>query len=359
MSVRKFAAALAVLLLLTTGASSAQQPFNRFEVLSVLDTYLESLRQQASIPGLSAAVVKDGVILWERGYGFQDLGARIRATPDTPYLAGSVGETLAAVLLLQCVEQRHLQLDDPVTKYGVTFPDPDVTVRQVLSHTSTEGPGGAFQYNAERYTQLTTVMEACAPQSYRKSVAHRILNRLAMKDSVPGTDLKDPEFELPEGLFDDGDIDRYRRQLGKMAVPYKVDSKGRADRTQLAPMTLTAAGGLVTTVRDLAELQFALDSYLLLEEETLAAAWTPAVGRRGNPVPMGLGWFVQTYRGQRVVWHFGSIPNAYSSLVIKVPAYNLTFLLMANSDRLSAPFQLHQGDITRSVFATLFLRLFT
>ena len=148
MSARKFAAALAVVLLVTTGASSAQQPFNRFEVFSVLDTYLESLRQQASIPGMSAAVVKDGVILWERGYGFQDLGARIRATPDTPYLAGNVGETLAAVLLLQCVEQRHLELDDPVTKYGVTFPDADVTVRQVLSHTSTEGPGGAFQYNA-------------------------------------------------------------------------------------------------------------------------------------------------------------------------------------------------------------------
>ena len=124
-------------------------------------------------------------------------------------------------------------------------------------------------------------------------------------------------------------------------------------------MTLTTAGGLVTTVRDLAELQFALDSYLLLEEETIAAAWTPAVARRGTPVPTGLGWFVQTYRGQRVVWHFGSVPNAYSSLVIKLPAYNLTFILMANSDRLSAPFQLHQGDATRSVFATLFLRLFT
>ena len=74
---------------------------------------------------------------------------------------------------------------------------------------------------------------------------------------------------------------------------------------------------------------------------------------------MGLGWFVQSHRGQRVVWHFGYTPNAYSSLVVKVPAHNLTFILMANSDRLSAPFQLSQGDVTRSVFATLFLRLFT
>ena len=359
MTARKSAVALAVLLLLSSGASSAQQAFNRFEVYSVLDVYLESLRQQAGIPGVSAAVVKDDVILREKGYGFQDVTSRIRSTPDTPYLAGGVSETLAAVLLLQCVEQRRLELDVPVSKYGVSFPEPDVTLRQVLSHTSTEGPGGVFQYNPERYTQLTTVMEACAPQSYRKSVAHRILNRLAMKDSVPGTDLLAPDFELPEGLFDEEDVQRYRRVLTRLATPYKVDNKGRAEKTVLAPATLTSAGGLVTTVRDLAQLQFALDSMVLLEEDTLNVAWNPAANRRGGPSPMGLGWFVQSHRGQRVVWHYGSVPNAYSSLVLKLPAYNLTFILLANSDRLSAPFQLHQGDVNRSVFATLFLRLFT
>ena len=356
---RKIAGVLAVLMLITVSAGSAQQSFNRFEVFSVLDTYLEALRQQAGIPGMSAAVVKDDAILWEKGYGFQDVTARIRATPDTPYLAGDVSSTLAAVLLLQCVEQKRLDLDVSVRSYGVTFPDGDATLRELLSHTSTEGPGATFQYNPERYTQLTTVMEHCAPQSYRKSVAHRILNRLAMKDSVPGTDLLNPDFTLPEDLFEDGDAERYRRVLDRIATPYKVDSRGRADRTQLIPTTLTSAGGLVTTVRDLAQLQFALDSYLLLNESTVAVAWNNAVNRRGASVPMGLGWFVHSHRGQRVVWHFGYTPNAYSSLVVKVPAYNLTFILMANSDRLSAPFQLSQGDVTRSVFATLFLRLFT
>jgi CubicO group peptidase (beta-lactamase class C family) len=359
MSARKPAAALLVLLLATAVVVRAQQPFNRFEVFSVLDTYLEALRLQAGIPGMSAAVVKDDVILWERGYGFQDVGARIRATPGTPYLAGDVSGTLAAVLLLQCVEQKRIELDVPVRAYGVSFPDPLVTVRELLSHTSTEGFGGTFQYNAERFTQLTPVMEYCAPQSYRKSVAHRLLNRLAMKDSVPGTDLLDPDFQLPEDLFDEADAERYRRVLARMAVPYKVDSRGRAEKMQITPATLTTAGGLVTTVRDLAQLQFALDSYLLLSEETLSLAWSNAANRRGGSVPMGLGWFVQSHRNQRVVWHFGYTPNAYSSLVIKVPAQNLTFILMANSDRLSAQFQLAQGDVTRSLFATLFLRLFT
>ena len=62
---------------------------------------------------------------------------------------------------------------------------------------------------------------------------------------------------------------------------------------------------------------------------------------------------------ERVVWRFGLIPNAYSSLVVKLPARHLTFIVLANSDGLSNPFQLASGDVTRSLFAMLFLRLAT
>jgi hypothetical protein len=209
-------------------------------------------------------------------------------------------------------------------------------------------------------------MEYCAPQPYRKSVAHRVLNRLAMIDSVPGTDLANADLELPEGLFDASDLERYRSVLKRIAVPYRVDSKGRADRTTPAPVTMTSTNGLVTTVRDLARFEGAIvpvpDSEVapgLLLQTTLDVAWSPVSARAGQASPMGLGWFVQQHRGQRVVWHFGNVPNAYSSLVVRLPAYDLTFILLANSDRLSSPFQLQQGDVNKSLFATLFLRLFT
>src|SRR6476619_2250867 len=58
-----------------------------------LEIYLESLRVQAAIPGMSAAVVQDGEIVWERGFGFQNVAARVRATPDTPYLVGDLSAT--------------------------------------------------------------------------------------------------------------------------------------------------------------------------------------------------------------------------------------------------------------------------
>ena len=302
---------------------------------------------------MSAAVVQDGEIVWERGFGFQNVSARVRATPDTPYMVGGVSGTLAAVLLLQCAEERRLSLDEPVSTYGLSYPEGDVTLRKVLSHTSTD----VFSYSPERYAQLSTAVEWCAPQPYAKSVAHRLLERLAMKDSVPGSNLTSADAVIPEDLFDPKDLDRYRRIVERMAVPYKVDSRGRADRTEMSPAQLTPVGGLVSTVRDLARFDAALDSGVLLRDETLSVAWNPVALRDGSTGPTGLGWFVQSHRAGRVVWNFGVVPGAYSSLVLKLPDRHLSFILLANSDGLSAPFQLGSGDVTRSLFATFFLKL--
>jgi hypothetical protein len=75
-------------------------------------------------------------------------------------------------------------------------------------------------------------------------------------------------------------------------------------------------------------------------------------------MPTGLGWFVQNYNGQRLYWQFGNIPGAYSSLILKVPARHVTLILLANSDGLSTPFPLQDGDVTSSLFAKTFLKLF-
>jgi CubicO group peptidase (beta-lactamase class C family) len=368
----KALAAAAALVLIVSARPAAQKPsaFSIGSVLPTLDAYLESLRLQAGIPGMSAAIVNEGSVIWAKGYGFANLATRERATPDTPYLVGDVSETLAAVLLLQCVEQRRIDLDAQFERYGLTEPETNATLRMLLSHTTPAAASEPFLFSPGRYAWLTPLMEWCAPQPYRKSVAHRLLDRLAMRDSVPGTDLADPNLKLPEGLFDSDDLDRYRRVLAKMAVPYKVLGRGKTERTEMPVLSMNAADGLVSTVRDLAEFDIALAPILaenaddagrdgLLLPETLAAAWSPVATRTGASSPMGLGWFVQFYRDERVVWTFGNVPNAYSSLVLKLPARNTTFILLANSDGLSSSSQLPAGDVTRSPFATLFLKLTT
>jgi len=112
-------------------------------------------------------------------------------------------------------------------------------------------------------------------------------------------------------------------------------------------------------VLDIAKFDSALDRNVLLKRETLERAWTPAVSTRGQTLPYGLGWFVQRQNGIRLVWHYGYWPQSFSSLYLKVPERDLTFVLLANSDALSAPFNgLGLGDVMTSPFATAFLRAF-
>src|SRR4051812_8825040 len=109
---------LAAALAAAVTALSAQQPsdFTPGGTLPLLDAYLEPLRLQAGIPGMSAAVLSDGELVWEKGYGFQNISTRERPTADTPYLVGDMSGPLAAVLLLQCVEQRRVGLDEPISR---------------------------------------------------------------------------------------------------------------------------------------------------------------------------------------------------------------------------------------------------
>ena len=106
---------------------------------SPFESYLELLRQQAGIPGLSGAIVKDGQIVWERGFGYANVETRVVASPDTPYYIGDLTQTLSAMLLHECVEQRKIDLDDHLSKFGAQAADGDPTIRQVLSHTSGTG----------------------------------------------------------------------------------------------------------------------------------------------------------------------------------------------------------------------------
>lgn len=352
---------LAVIVLIAVLAGLALERGTQAQAQSTLpfalfERYLQSLREQAGIPGLSAAIVQDRRIVWERGFGLQDVEGSIPATPNTVYPITDVTQTFAATLLLKCVEWGTLDLDAPVRTWTTAIPESGATVRHVLTHTS-HGAHDQFKYDPARYAALTPVLDACGGEPYRTELPEEILDRLGMADSVPGADLAAPSAALQQ-LYDAATLDRYAAVLRRMATPYKVDSKGKPSRSVPPPKDLNASTGVVSTVRDLARYDAALDDWILLEPDSLALAWTNATSPVGLPLPSGLGWFVQVYNGERIVWQFGVARDAFSSLVIKVPARNLTLILLANSDGLGAPSTLAEGDVTHSLIAKLFLHLF-
>ncbi len=88
------------------------------------------------IPGLAVAVAVDGRIVYSEGFGFADLEERVPVWPTTKFRIGSVSKPLAAVALLQLVEQGKLDLDAPVQRYVPSFPDKGapITTRMLAGH---------------------------------------------------------------------------------------------------------------------------------------------------------------------------------------------------------------------------------
>ena len=345
----------ALLALLVSGAL-AQHTSGQSLTFSLLERYLDSLRQQSGIPGLSAAVVQNGNVVWEKGFGLSDIEHSIAARPDTPYHIADLTEALSSTLLLeQCVETGHLDLTDRIQQWTPSFSESGTTVRDILSHRS---PSGAFKYDAGRYATLTGVIDSCQsnPTPFRQAIAEKIFDRLTMLDSVPAQNVDDGSAD-DRAIFSDSYLARFGAILKRMALPYRV-SGGNASVNTSVSKSLNAATGAISTVRDLARYDRALDDGIPLHRDTMAAMWSSAATTGGAAMPTGLGWFVQNYNGQRVYWQFGSTPGAYSSLFVKVPGKNLTLILLANSDGLSAPFGLQDGDVNASLFARAFLRLF-
>lgn len=359
MKTRLFLATLAIgILILPSGKGEAQDfPYQVFE------RYLEPLAQQIGMPGLSAVIVHNNRIAWHKGYGFADAENKVAADLNTPYPIGGVTQAITGVLIGICVDRHLLEVDDPIRKYVPNFPT-DVRVRHLLAHAST----GRYVYDATAFTALTPVVEKCLGQPYRVAASTEVLQRLAMRRSVPGLDLARQEGEAARALFDPGVAERYNQVLREVAVPYRIRN-ARYARSEYPSYGLDAAGGLVATAQDLAGFEGSLDDpdNVPLDLSTLTKMWSQQVFPTGIFVnnsevtfstPTGLGWFVQNASGVPLVWTFGHIRDAASALIVKMPSKNLTLILLSNSGGLAAGYNFESGDVTSSPFVKVFLRLF-
>jgi CubicO group peptidase (beta-lactamase class C family) len=324
-------------------------------VLSRFTDYLEALRTQAGIPGLAAAIIGRDTVTWERAFGQQDLDRNIAMRLDTPFELDGTTQAIMGSLLVRCAADGRLSLGDPVSKFAPSSPEAGAALWQFLTHTTPAGNSLTFSYRPERLGPLSGAVASCTDLPFRTGIAS-VLDRLAMTDSVPGSDILGGTATA-EG-FTASALQRYASVLARLATPYTVDARGRATASANMRSTLTPYSGMISTVRDLEQFDLALKSGFLLSPEWLSVAWTPPKDATGKPLPHAYGWFVQDYNGERIVWQFGVSDNGTSSMIMTVPRRATTLILLANSPGLARPFSLANGDITVSPFARLFFSIF-
>ncbi|KAA3608051.1 MAG: class A beta-lactamase-related serine hydrolase [Planctomycetota bacterium] len=105
-----------------------------------LDTYIQGRMNRAHVPGLSACIVKDGSVVWAKGYGYADLSNGIPVDTDTAFLLASVSKTVTATAVVQLADLGWIDLDDdisawlPLNAQNPRNPGTPIRFRQLLSH---------------------------------------------------------------------------------------------------------------------------------------------------------------------------------------------------------------------------------
>jgi len=297
---------------------------------------------------MGAAIASNGRIAWEKPFGLADISANTLVRDATTFHMASLTKLFATVVLLRLVDSGLVALDDPVSKYGVQLSSPGtIRVRHLMSMTSGGAtPGEQFQYNGDRFALLDGVIRQSSGRTFADLVSGWIITPLGLSHTAPNVD--DPAAFQYSGK----DAASYR---ASMAKPYAL-ANGEVRPSQYPPH-FSVAAGLISSAADMAKFSLGLDGGSLLGAASRTRMYTPVQNSRGETLPYALGTFSQVYQGVRIVWAYGYW-TANSSLIIKVPERGLTFVVLANSDRLSSPYPLGSGALLESPVAREFLNAF-
>jgi CubicO group peptidase (beta-lactamase class C family) len=354
---------------LTSVPASAQSDAAK---LAEFDAFAREYREQHDVLSMSYAIVKDGRLLVATGIGWQDHDAEEPTTADTSYLVASITKTFTAATLLAMDADGILDLDDDFTRLsdwkqrcawldtgpvifgggkpledGYTPPRIDcaakITLRQVLQMRVLGTPGSNFLYNPIVFGRLANWVEEKTGKPWAHWVRHYVIDKAGLTNIAAG-------WRDANG----------GTALLNLAPPFR-HAKEEEDRLAPSPLPnpeLNASSGIIASAVSLADYAIALDAGRILSPALLREMWTPPTDPDGRPASYALGWWTQTWRGQKLVWHAGWWPDAYAGLLLKVPAKGLTLVVLGNTDGLNWPNRLQVAEIEKNSLAVKFLELF-
>jgi CubicO group peptidase (beta-lactamase class C family) len=341
----------AILAALTLTAAAQAQTVDSIDpaLRSRIDRVAAQVLEQTGVPSASVAVVKGDKLVYTHAYGQARLDPPLPATPEMRYSIGSISKqfTAAAILLLQ--QDGKLSLDDAVGKYvpGLTRGN-EVTIRQVLSHTS-----GYQDYWPEDYV-MTPMLQA--------ESAQQILDTWAKKDLdfEPGTQWQysNTNYVIAGRIVEqitghplmDLLTERIFRPLGMKSVWNSDETKlTQADATAyyrhaLGPLRpapkegrgwMFAAGELAMTAHDLALWDQSLIAQSVLKPESYSQMFTEVKLKDGKGTQYGLGVGVRNRDGHRSIVHSGEVSGFVSDNVVLIDE-GAAVAVLTNQDAVGA-----------------------
>jgi CubicO group peptidase (beta-lactamase class C family) len=282
------------------------------KVNTVMDQYMKLDQFSGTI-----LVAKDGNIIYGKALGEANKDFHFKNTLDTKFNIGSIGKTFTAIAILQLVDQKKLQLNDPASKYLKDFPFGDkITIHHLLTHTA-----GTFNYFAHpdffnKMNRIRSVSDAL-PLIYDQKLLfdtpgekHAYSNSGiiilgAIIESISGQNYHEfirQNILVPSGMKNTG-INFLEQVVENRAEGYNKSATGKTTKNTYMVPPANADGGIETTVGDMLKLDQALYGNTLLSEESKDKMFTPFLNDYGYCTR------VENKFGNLVVGHGGGAPG--------------------------------------------------
>lgn len=309
-------------------------------VADEVDDLVKAEIKRLNIPAVSIAVVRDGKIIKEAGYGFANLEHQVAAKPETIYQSGSVGKQFTAALVMLLVEDGKLGLDDLISKHLPQAPElwKDITVRHLLTHTSGLGDPYLRIDLTKSYTddQLLAI-EGTIPLKFSpgtkwaySNTGYHVLGFLCNKvgGKFYGDQLVERIFK-PCGMTTARMINEHDI-IPNRAAGYRWNDGKIKNQMWVSPsMNTTADGSLYLTVRDLAQWDAALLGDKLLKPSSKEAMWTPVKLSDGKTYPYGFGWLLAPENGHKCISHGGAW-QGFTTYIARYVDDHITVIVLTN-----------------------------
>ncbi|MCS6817579.1 MAG: serine hydrolase [Blastocatellia bacterium] len=296
-------------------------------------------------PGCAIGIIKDGQLIYARGYGMANLEHAIPITPQTVFDIGSTAKQFTAASIVLLEQQGKLSLDDDIRKFVPEIPDygRPITIRHLLHHTSglrdyltlmalagvhfagvtTEedalrliarqrglnfAPGEEYLYSNSGYFLLSIIVKRASGKSLREFAEEHIFRPLGMRST---------HFQ-----------DDHTRIVPRRATGYAPAPEG-GFRINMSQFEQTGDGALMTTVEDLARWDANFYEPKVGGPELIRRMLTPGQLASGETIRYAAGLILGTHRGLTMIHHGGSWAG-YRAEFLRFPERRFSVICLCN-----------------------------
>ncbi|UCC38750.1 MAG: serine hydrolase [Candidatus Aminicenantes bacterium] len=338
---------IAMLIVLLVSITCTQSPQDKRESDSIqaeVDKIFAKWDKPDS-PGCALGVIKDGRLIYKRGYGMANLDYNIPITSESVFYIASTSKQFTAASIALLVDRGEISLDDDVRKYIPEIPEygTPVTIRHLVHHTSglrdylglmalaglsyqdyfnnddaiqilsrqkslNFKPGDEHLYSNSGYVAMAEIVKRVSGKSLREYAEENIFQPLGMKNT---------HFNDDRSLI-----------VKNRVISYQPIAEGGFKRF-LKNFDAVGDGDLLTTVEDLYRWDQNFYNDKLGEKEFIDLLLTRGKLNNSKELGYAFGLFHGEYKGLKIISHGGGMLG-FRTQMIRFPEHKFTVICLSN-----------------------------